>query len=110
MDSNELKVIIYILIYVVISNIKNEIYSFALDCILTKYIPNIKNTLRVIKTVHTFLVTAQECVKSRNFMSFTEKLANMAIELALIINYQKNESDFAIHDVNVCLLQLVKLK
>lgn len=108
MESIGLEINIYILLYVIISDFKNEVYTFALDCILTLYVPRIKNTLKVIKELRNFFGTAEKCIKTGNFMSITEKLAKMVIELAIAIYYQDNVSVFTIHDLNVSLLQLVE--
>lgn len=113
MESVGLKISIYFLIFVEISNWKNAVYFICIhlhliDCILTLCIPRIKSTLKVIQEVHRFLLTAKKSIKSRNFMPVAEKLAKIAIKLALATDYLEGVSDFGFHDVNVSLLQLVK--
>lgn len=95
---------IFILLYFIISNLRNEVVSSVLDCILTLYVPRLKNAVKVIKELRTFLLIAKKCIKSRNFIPIAEKLANMATDLAIATEYQDTVSVFAINDANVSLL------
>lgn len=98
---------IFILLYFAISNLRNDVFSSVLDCIFTLYVPRLKSALKVVKELRAFLLIAKKCIKSRNFMPITEKLVNMAIELAIVADYQDTVSVFAINDANVSLLQII---
>lgn len=110
MESAVLKISIYFFVYVEISNLKDAVYSSALDCIPTLCVQHIKNTLKVIQELRILLLTAKTCMKSRNFMPVVKKVAKMAIELALTADYQENVRDFGIRDLNVNFFQLLESK
>lgn len=101
----------YILIYILISNLKNGVYSSALDCllrILNLYVPYIKIALKIVNELRNFLVIVEKCMKSRNFMPITEKLTITAIDLAAAVSYRENIPFFSNYDINVSLLEPIE--
>lgn len=89
---------IYTLVFVIISNLNNEVPTSFLDCILMLYY--IKNTIDTAKKLRIFFVIIIKCVDNKKKMSFTKQLIQIIMKL-ILAEYQDYMSVITVRRVSV---------
>lgn len=105
MESFGLNIINYTLLFVILSGVRFESRTSALDCILTLYVPHIKRTLDVIKRLHEFYEIIVECINGQKYLSIFEIFAKIIIESTLKKGYQGH-----ISVISICHVSALQIK